>query len=201
MYKYIDLFGYGSVTGIDFNGEAQGMVLPVSAVQNVDLARIAFGQTIAVTGLQLATATCAAINGGNYYTPHLLSEIYDNNGIVAEKIQPQLKHKVISENASSILNQMLEKVISEGSGKHAYIEGYSVAGKTGTAQKYQNGVIASGKYVSSFIGYFPSTDPKYLALVIIDEPIGEYYGSTVAAPYARQVFEGIINLTGMKPVC
>jgi len=201
MYKYIDLFGYGSVTGIDFNGEAQGMILPVSAVQNVDLARIAFGQTIAVTGLQLAAATCSAINGGNYYVPYLVSEIYDNNGIVAEKIQPQLKHKVISEKASSILNQMLEKVVSEGSGKHAYIEGYSVAGKTGTAQKYQNGVIASGKYVSSFIGYFPSTDPKYLALVIIDEPIGEYYGSTVAAPYARQVFEGIINITGMKPVC
>lgn len=200
MYKYINAFNYGSATGIDFAGETQGMVLPVSAVQNVDLARIAFGQTIAVSGLQLASATCSAINGGNYYTPYLVSEIYADNGIVAEKIQPQLKSKVISSNASKILNEMLEKVVSEGSGKQAYIEGYSVAGKTGTAQKYENGVIASGKYVSSFVGYFPSTNPKYLALVIIDEPVGQYYGSTVAAPYAKQVFEGIIDIYDLPPV-
>ena len=200
MYKYINAFNYGSATGIDFLGETQGMVLPVSAVQNVDLARIAFGQTIAVSGLQLASATCSAINGGYYYTPYLVSEIYDENGIVAEKIQPQLKNKVISNKASKILNEMLEKVVSEGSGKQAYIEGYSVAGKTGTAQKYENGVIASGKYVSSFVGYFPSTNPKYLALVIIDEPVGQYYGSTVAAPYAKQVFEGIIDIYDLLPV-
>ena len=200
MYKYINAFNYGSATGIDFLGETQGMVLPVSAVQNVDLARIAFGQTIAVSGLQLASATCSAINGGYYYTPYLVIEIYDENGIVAEKIQPQLKNKVISNKASKILNEMLEKVVSEGSGKQAYIEGYSVAGKTGTAQKYENGVIASGKYVSSFVGYFPSTNPKYLALVIIDEPVGQYYGSTVAAPYAKQVFEGIIDIYDLLPV-
>ncbi len=131
MYKYIERFNYGSVTGVDFQGESQGMVLPVSAVQNVDLARIAFGQTIAVTGLQLALATASAINGGNYYTPYLVSEIYSNDGIIAEKIKPNLKNKVISEKASSILNEMLEKVVSEGSGKNAYIEGYRVAGKTG----------------------------------------------------------------------
>ncbi len=133
MYKYIDLFNYGATTGIDFNGETQGMVLPISAVQNVDLARIAFGQTIAVSALQLASATCAAINGGNYYTPYLVSEIYADNGIIAEKIQPQLKNRVISSKASKILNEMLEKVVSEGSGKQAYIEGYSVAGKTGVS--------------------------------------------------------------------
>ena len=200
MYKYIELFNYGSTTGIDFGGETQGMVLPITAVQNVDLARIAFGQTIAVSGLQLASATCSAINGGNYFTPYLVSEIYDDNGIVAETIEPQLKNRVISEKASKILNEMLEKVVSEGSGKQAYIEGYSVAGKTGTAQKYQNGIIASGKYVSSFVGYFPSTAPKYLALVIIDEPVGQYYGSTVAAPYAKQVFEGIIDIYDIKPI-
>ena len=198
MYKYIDLFGYGKVTGVDFSGEAQGMVLPVSSVQNVDLARIAFGQTIAVTGIQLASATCAAINGGKYYTPYLVSEIYTEDGIIAEKIQPKINNRVISENASEILNKMLEQVVSEGSGKQAYIEGYRVAGKTGTAQKYQNGIIAHGKYVSSFVGYFPANDPKYLALVIIDEPEGQYYGSTVAAPYAKQVFEGIIKLKNMK---
>ncbi len=197
MYKYIEAFNYGSVTGLDFSGESQGMVLPVSSVQNVDLARISFGQTIAVTGLQLAAATAAAINGGNYYTPYLVSSIYADDGLIAERIEPKLKHRVISEKASSILNEMLEKVVSEGSGKQAYIDGYRVAGKTGTAQKYENGIIAQGKYVSSFVGYFPANAPKYLALVIIDEPVGQYYGSTVAAPYAKSVFEGIIKLKNL----
>ena len=200
MYKYIERFNYGTVTGVDFGGEAQGMVLPITSVQNVDLARIAFGQTIAVTGLQLAAATCSAINGGKYYTPYIVSEIYDNKGIIAQKVEPTLKNITISEKASSILNQMLEEVVSEGSGKQAYIEGYKVAGKTGTAQKYQNGVIAVGKYVASFVGYFPSNNPKYLALVIIDEPVGQYYGSTVAAPYAKEVFEGIIKLKNIERI-
>jgi stage V sporulation protein D (sporulation-specific penicillin-binding protein) len=200
MYKYIDLFNYGKVTGVDFNGEAQGMVLPESSIQNVDLARIAFGQTIAVTGLQLASATASAINGGYYYTPYLVKEIYSSDGSLLESIKPKLKNKTVSEKASKILNEMLEKVVSEGSGKHAYIDGFRVAGKTGTAQKYQEGIIAQGKYVSSFVGYFPANDPKYLALVIIDEPIGEYYGSTVAAPYAKEVFEGIIKLKNLKRV-
>ena len=198
MYDYIESFNYGSVTGVDFNGEAQGMLLPEGAVQNVDLARIAFGQTIAVTALQLASATAAAVNGGNYYEPHLVKEIYASNGIVAERIEPKLKNKVISEKASKILNGMLENVVSEGSGKQAYIEGYRVAGKTGTAQKYKDGIIAAGKYVSSFVGYFPADNPMYLALVIVDEPVGQYYGSTVAAPYAKSVFEGIIKLKNLE---
>ena len=197
MYEYIEKFNYGCVTGVDFNGEAQGMVLPKSAVQNVDLARIAFGQTIAVTPIQLVSATASAINGGDYYKPYLVSEIYSNDGIIAEKITPTIKNKTISKNASKILNEMLEKVVSEGSGKNAYIENYRVAGKTGTAQKYENGKIAIGKYIASFIGYFPANNPKYLALVIIDEPVGQYYGSTVAAPYAKQVFDGIIKLKNL----
>ncbi len=197
MYKYIEAFGYGKATGVDFGGEAQGMVLPVSAVHNVDLARIAFGQTIAVTGIQLAAATAAAINGGNYYTPYLVEEIYADNGVVAERISPKNKGRAISEKASEILASMLESVVKDGSGKHAYIENYRVGGKTGTAQKYENGKIAVGKYVSSFVGFFPANDPKYLALVIVDEPQGSYYGSTVAAPYAKKVFEGIIRLKNM----
>ena len=198
MYKYIELFNYGKTTGVDFSGESQGMILPVSAVQNVDLARIAFGQTIAVTGLQLAAATSAAINGGIYYTPYLVEEIYTDGRIIAERFEPKAKAQVISEKASAILSGMLEGVVRDGSGKKAYIQGYRVAGKTGTAQKYENGVIAAGKYVASFVGYFPADNPKYLALVIIDEPQGEYYGSTVAAPYAKQVFEGIIKVKDLK---
>ncbi len=194
MYEYINKFNYGSVTGIDFKGEAQGMVLPINYVQNMDLARIAFGQTIACTPLQLAMATCSMINGGKYYVPFIVEEIYSNEGIVVQKKEIEAKNRTISQKASSILNEMLEKVVSEGSGKNAYIEGYKVAGKTGTAQKYENGVIAQGKYVSSFIGYFPANNPKYLALVIVDEPVGQYYGSIVASPYAKNVFQGIIDM-------
>ena len=131
MYKYVNLFNYGKVTGVDFSGESQGMVLPETSVTNVDLSRIAFGQTIAVTGLQLTMATASAVNGGIYYTPYLVSEIYDKNGIIAEKFEPSVKNRVISEKASEILSGLLEKVVSEGSGKHAYIPGYGVAGKTG----------------------------------------------------------------------
>ena len=200
LYEYINAFNYGSVTGLDFSGESQGMILPKSSVLDVDLARIAFGQTIAVTGVQLAAATSAAINGGVYFTPRLVEKIYDKNGIVAKTFEPVKKRRVISEKASSIINQMLEGVVSDGSGKQAYIEGYRVAGKTGTAQKYQDGHIAAGKYVSSFVGYFPANAPKYLALVIIDEPVGQYYGSTVAAPFAKTVFEGIILTKGLKPL-
>lgn len=199
IYEYISAFNFGSKTGVDFNGEAQGMVLPKSILQTVDLARVAFGQTIAVSGLQLACAVSACVNGGNYYEPHFLKEVYDNEGRLASEVLPKLKNRVISEKASRTLSELLEKAVTNGSGKHAYIEGYRVAGKTGTAQKYENGIIAQGKYVSSFIGYFPAHDPKYLILIIIDEPVGEYYGSLVAAPYAKSVFEGIIKCKNIKP--
>lgn len=199
MYEYIEKFGFGKVTGVDFYGEAQGMLLPKSAVLNVDLARIGFGQTIAVTGLQLATAVASAVNGGNYYTPHFVKEIYAPDGTLAQMILPTLQRKVISEKTSRTLSSMLESVVTNGSGKQAYIEGYKVGGKTATAQKYENGVIAHGKYVSSFVGFFPSNNPKYLALFAVDEPIGQYYGSLVATPYVKQIFEGIIALKDIKP--
>ena len=199
MYEYIKKFGFGSVTGVDFSGEAIGMLVPESAVTKGDLARIGFGQTIAVTPIQLASAVAASINGGIYYEPYFVSEIYDSNGIVAEVINPKQKQRVSSEEASKILSGYLEGVISNGSGKQAYIEGYRVAGKTGTSQCSENGQIAVGKYVSSFIGYFPANEPKYLALVIVDKPQGAYYGSVVAAPCAKEIFEGIISLKNIPP--
>ena len=200
MYDYIKKFHYGMVTGIDFSGEAQGMVLPQSLVKNCDLARIGFGQTIAVTPLQLALATAAAINGGVYYKPYLVQEIYSADGRTAEIINPMKQGRVISEEASVILREMLEGVVKNGSGKHAYVEGYRVGGKTGTAQKYENGRIASGKYVSSFVGFFPANNPQYLALIIVDEPVGANYGSIVAAPQAQKIFQGIISAKGLLPV-
>ena len=194
FYKYLSAFGFGNTTGLDFNGEALGMLLPEGAVRGCDLARIGFGQTVAVTGLQLACATAAAVNGGNYYTPHIVKRVYAEDGYTEKEVDAGFKRRVISEEASRIVAAMLEGVVSEGSGKKAFVEGARVGGKTGTAQKYENGRIAAGKYVSSFVGFFPADAPRYLALVIVDEPQGAYYGSVVAAPCAGEIFQGIVEL-------
>lgn len=199
FYSYLSAFGLGNVTGIDFAGEAIGMLVPQSLVRPCDLARIGFGQTVAVTGLQLACATAAAVNGGNYYVPHLLKSIVSSDGKTVSENASVLKNNAISSQASEILRGMLEGVVKEGSGKRAYIEGYRVGGKTGTAQKYENGAIAAGKYVSSFVGFFPANAPQYLTLVIVDEPEGTYYGSAVAAPVAKEIFEDIIAIKNIQP--
>ena len=175
------------------------MLITESAVRGCDLARIGFGQTVAVTALQLACAGAAAVNGGYYYQPRLVREIYSDDGKTKESIPAVLKNRTISEDASRILASLLEGVVKDGSGSRAYIEGYRVGGKTGTAQKFENGSIAQGKYVSSFLGFFPASDPEYLALVIVDEPQGAYYGSVVAAPAAREIFQSIIELKGIQP--
>ncbi len=198
FYKYLTSFGFGNVTGIDFSGEATGMLLNSSAVRDCDLARIGFGQSVAVTQIQLACAVAAAVNGGYYYVPRLLKSITDADGN-STRFTSVLKNKVISGKASSVLAEMLEGVVTEGSGKKAYIKGYKVAGKTGTAQKYENGSIAAGKYVSSFVGFFPSDKPEYLALVTVNEPQGTYYGSAVASPAAKQIFEDIIAIKNIQP--
>ena len=200
FYEYLSAFGFGRKTGIDYSGESYGLLLPQSAVRACDLARIGFGQTIAVSGLQLACATASAINGGKYYTPTLLKSISADDGYVLRETKTTLKNQTISEQASNTLALMLEGVVRDGSGKKAYIDGYRIAGKTGTAQKYEDGRIAAGKYVSSFVGFFPANKPKYLALVIIDEPQGAYYGSVVAAPCAGEIFQGIINLKNIQPI-
>ncbi len=198
FYQYLSAFGFGKRTGVDFSGEAYGLLLPRTAVRGCDLARIGFGQTVAVTGLQLACATAAAVNGGKYYTPHIVNRIYAEDGYTYKEFDDGFQRQVISEEASKIVAGMLEGVVSQGSGKKAYIEGAHIGGKTGTAQKYENGRIAAGKYVSSFVGFFPADAPKYLALVVVDEPQGAYYGSVVAAPCAGEIFQGIIDLESEK---
>lgn len=200
FYDYLDRFNYGKVTGIDLSGEAQGMVLPKSAIQMADLARISFGQTIACTPVQLISATAAMVNGGEVYTPRLVKEIYDEKSSVKITIDKNKKSTAISKKTSEIIAGYLEGVVKNGSGKQAYIDRYRVGGKTGTAQKYENGVIKTGKYVMSFIGFFPANDPEYICLVIVDEPVGGTYGSTVAAPLCKDIFEGIISVKNLSPV-
>ncbi len=201
MYGYLNKFGYGSVTGIDFSGEQAGILVPKSAVTNGDLARIGFGQTIAVTALQLCMATAAAVNGGLLMQPYLVKEISDSEtGKTVKSFYPTVVDRAVSQETSKQIATMLQRVVEEGGGKNAKIEGYQVGGKTGTAQKFVDGALAQGKYVSSFIGFFPASSPKYLALMIVDEPEGQSYGSIVAAPYAALVFREIINYKNIEPL-
>ena len=200
MYDYLEKFGYGKQTGIDFQGEQSGLLVAESSVTRGDLARIGFGQTIAVTPLQLCMATAAAVNGGLLMQPYLVKEISDpTTNQVVQRFYPTVVNRAISAETSSQIAKILEGVVTNGGGKNAYIEGYQVGGKTGTAQKFVNGALAQGKYVSSFVGFFPASSPKYLCLFIVDEPQGQSYGSIVAAPYAGLIFREIINYKQIQP--
>lgn len=200
MYGYLNDFGFGKATGIDFIGEQGGILVPQSTVTRGDLARIGFGHTIAVTAMQLCAATSAAVNGGYLMQPYLVKEISDpTTGKVVRRVNPTVVSRPISEETSKKIASFLQRVVDEGGGKNAKIAGYQIGGKTGTAQKFENGKLAVGKYVSSFIGCFPASDPEYLALMIVDEPQGQSYGSVVAAPYARMIFEQIIAYKEIEP--
>ncbi len=200
LYDGIRNFGFGSKTNVDFYGESRGLLMQQSAVKTVDLARIGFGQAVAVTPLQLVTAVSAAVNGGTLYEPYFVSQVKDYSGKLIYERQPKEVRKAISPSTSEKLRNMLEKVVSEGGGHKAGVAGYRIGGKTGTAQKYENGHIAQGKYVSSFVGFAPVENPRYVLAMIVDEPGGYmYYGSLVAAPYAGEVFKKIFDYTGLKP--
>ncbi len=196
FYKYLSAFGYGKPSGIDFDGEQGGLLVSQSTVTRGDLARIGFGQTIAVTAMQLACATAAAVNGGLLLRPYLVKEIVDpTTGQVAARFGSEVRGRAVSESTSKQIAEMLRRVVAEGGGKNANVEGCEVGGKTGTAQKFVDGKLAVGKYVSSFVGFFPASAPKYLVLFIVDEPQGQSYGSIVAAPYAGSIIRAISEST------
>ncbi len=200
MYDYFEAFGLTKKTGIDMKGETASLLLPESNVKNVDLARMGFGHAIAVSPLQLVTAAAAAVNGGKLMTPYVCEKITDSSGRIVFSAQPNQKSEVITQETSKTLSLLLEKVVSEGSGKHAYVNGYSIGGKTGTAQKYKDGVIASGAYVSSFLGFAPADNPEYVILMSVNEPsTGVYYGSLVAAPYVGKIFANLFAHYAIAP--
>ncbi len=200
-YDYLDRFGVLKKTGVDMVGEASGLYLKKESVKNVDLARIGFGQAIAVTPLSLINSVATVINGGVNHTPHVVSSIYDYNlGRKVYEFEEKNEKRIISEKTSKTLVPMLERVVTEGSGKPCYTAGYQIGGKTGTAQKYENGVIASGKYVSSFVGFAPLNNPEFLVLFIVDEPKGLYYGSQVCAPPVGELFKNIFDYKSLYPI-
>lgn len=200
FYDYIDGYGLRVKTGIDLVGEASGLTIAEENVKTVDLARIGFGQAIAVTPISLLTAIASVINGGTKVTPHFMERIEDAAGNTTARFYKNTGERIISAATSSAMREILQSVVDVGGGKNAHIDGYSIGGKTGTAQKYENGVIAQGKYVSSFVGFLPADNPQYLALFIVDEPEGYvYYGSMVAAPKVKNIFQKIIDYREFKP--
>ncbi len=195
MYKYFEQFGLLSRTGIDLPGEAATIMHNKKNVGPVELATISFGQSFQVTPIQLATTVSSLINGGHRVTPHFGVSVKDSQGELVEDLQYEVKEGVVSEGTSQTLRSMLEKVVSEGSGNRAYIEGFTIGGKTATSQTLPR---SANKYISSFLGFAPAEDPQVLALLIINNPQGIYYGGTIAAPVVKEIFSNILPYLGIE---
>ena len=195
FYEYIYAFGMTDKTGVGIGGETTGKVTHRKYIRDTDLARIGFGQSISCTGLQMAMAVCAAINGGELLKPYYVQDVVASNGTVLEHHEKEVVRTVISPDTSALIRKYLTGVVDSGSGKNAAVPGYSVGGKTGTSQKYdENGKVSSTLLVASFVGFAPANDPDYLCMIIVDEPqVPVVYGSTVAAPYVQQVLKNVLT--------
>ena len=194
FYKYLRAFGLGVKTGIDLPGESGGILINSRYVKNVDLARIGFGQSVAVTPLQLITAACAVVNGGRLMRPYIVQEILDENGNVIDRTLPKVTATPIHEETSATMRQLLENVVENGGGKNAAVAGYRIGGKTGTAQVYKDGRVVSNVHIGSFLGFAPIDQPRFAVLVTVNEAqVPVDYGSTTAAPFASRIMEGVLS--------
>jgi len=195
-YQYMKKFGFHEKTGIDVPGEAVGIMHDLKDIGPVELATMSFGQSFQITPLQLIRAASAAVNGGYLVTPHFASKIIDDEGNVIKTFEYEKGKQVISEETSQVLKKILESVVAEGTGNKAYIPGYRIGGKTATSEKLPR---SSKKYIASFLAFAPAEDPQVIALIIIDEPQGIYYGGTVAGPVIQEIFENILPYLNIKP--
>lgn len=196
LFDYINKFGYGKKTGIDLNGEATGILFSLDKVGPVELATTAFGQGVSVTALQQVVAVSAAINGGTLYKPYIVKRVaYHENGQIIKEVKPTVvRDNIVTKDTSEKVRMTLESVVSLGTGRNAYIDGYRVGGKTGTAQKVNNGIYMQGNYIVSFIGFLPANDPKIVVYLAIDNPKGvTQYGGTVSAPIVKNIMEDAIT--------
>lgn len=200
LFSYIDNFGFGVKTGVDLNGEGSGILFDVEDVGDLELATTAFGQGVSVTPIQQITAVSAAINGGTLYKPYIVKSINEpeTNSVIKQN-DPTVVRQVISSETSSLVREALESVVSLGTGKNGYIDGYRVGGKTGTAQKVENGRYMVGNYIVSFIGFLPANDPEVIVYIAVDNAKGvTQYGGTIAAPIARAVMLDAIDALGIE---
>jgi len=195
MYKYFSKLGLFNKTGIDLPGEATSIMHKAENVGAVELATISFGQSFQITPLQLLAASSAVINGGNIVTPHFGIKIKSQDGSTEKTFDYQGNTGVISKETSDTMKMLLELVVSEGTGKRAYLPGFRIGGKTATSEKLPR---SSNRYISSFIGFAPADNPQVIALVLIDEPTGIYYGGTIAAPVISEVFNNILPYLGVE---
>lgn len=189
FYDYMIKFGFAEKTGIDLNGEAVGILHKKDDIGPVELATMSFGQTFQITPIQLLRAAAAVVNGGKLITPHFAIKTVDDNGFTVNTFEWPEGEGVISEETSATMREILESVVAEGTGNKAQVEGYRIGGKTATSQKLPRG---SGKYIASFMAFAPADDPQVMALVLIDEPEGVYYGGTVAGPVMRDLLTNIL---------
>jgi stage V sporulation protein D (sporulation-specific penicillin-binding protein) len=189
FYDYFTQFGLLEKTGIDLPGEASTIMHQRNNIGEVELATISFGQSFQLTPLRLLTTVCSLINGGKKVIPHLAKEIRSADGQNVEVLQYETNETVLSESISKRVCSILEKVVSEGTGKNAAVEGYTIGGKTATSEKLPRG---TGKYISSFLGFSSTENPTIALLITVDEPEGVYYGGTVCAPKAAKIFQNVL---------
>ena len=195
FYDYFQQFGLLDLTGIDLPGEAGTIMHQGENIGLVELATISFGQSFQVTPVQMAVTVSSIINGGRRVTPHFGKAVLDREGNVLETLSYEERSGVVSEKTSKTMQTLLEGVVANGSGKNAYIEGYSIGGKTATSQTLPR---SANKYISSFIGFAPAEDPQVLGMVVIHNPQGIYYGGTIAAPVLRSIFDNVLPYLGIE---
>lgn len=200
LFSYLDMFGFGNKTGIDLNGEGKGIIFPLSKVGNVELATTAFGQGISVTPIQQITAISAVLNGGNLLRPYVLANVLEpETGNVMYQNKTKVVRKTISEETSKTMRYALETVVALGGGKAAYIDGYRIGGKTGTAQKAKDGRYLVNNYIMSFVGIVPSNDPEAVLYIAIDNPKNTaLLSSYTTTPIARRILLDIIDALNIK---
>lgn len=197
MYKYFEQFGLLEKTGIDLPGEAATIMHKEENMKEVELATVSFGQSFQLTPIRLLATASSIVNGGHKVTPHFGVKAVSEDGTQVKVFSYETDETpVVTEEVSAMMREILESVVSEGSGNKAYIEGYRIGGKTATSEKLPR---SSNKYISSFLGFAPADDPKVIALITIDEPEGVYYGGTIAAPVIRGIFENILPYLGIEP--
>lgn len=194
-YKYFQQFGLLKKTGIDLPGEAGTIMHKMENMGNVELATVAFGQSFQITPIQLATTVSSLINGGKRITPHFGVAVQSEDGSFVKELAYSKESGIISEETSEKVRGILETVVSQGSGKNAAIPGYTIGGKTATSQTLPR---SANRYISSFLGFAPAEDPQVLALCIIHDPQGIYYGGTIAAPVVRSIFDNVLPYLGIE---
>lgn len=200
LFDYIRRFGFGQKTGIDLGGEENGILFKLSKVGPVELATTSFGQGVSVTPIQQITAVSAAINGGKLFQPHVAKAWYNpETGEKVKDVEPTLVRQVISESTSKQVREALESVVAKGTGRPAFIDGYRVGGKTGTAQKVVGGRYSPDEHIVSFIGFAPADDPKIVVYVAIDDPAGIQFGGLVAAPVVKNIMTDALRYMGVEP--